>query len=374
MFSITIRRVFIKLSTIAFIILAVFSTGCEVQIRTVTAPTAPALLSTATLPVTPPQTVTETPLPPPPQPTIAPVEGVTSTQINVRAEPSTAGNVLGTISANTKVEITGKDPGESWWQINYPQGVDGKGWVTAQYVKTATQPEVPTIGGNQAEPNSGNVAVVQQQINVRSGPGTGFNSLGTLNARDVVRLTGKDSKGAWLQIDFPAGPEGTGWVNAAFVQAQGVENLPIITETGLVVGTGTPTVIPFTATPTVVPAWADNDSAGTPIASVIFEPEGTQSLIYNGDVSAPQGDSEDWIAFKPDGPFVFISLACSGSNSLEIEVTENSAPVSTYIDCGGQMKKTGVKPGANYLIHVQATPSAGGLQYTSYILTIKTEP
>jgi hypothetical protein len=33
-----------------------------------------------------------------------------------------------------------------------------------------------------------------------------------------------------------------------------------------------------------------------------------------------------------------------------------------------------VKPGANYLLHIQATPSTGGLQYTSYVLTIQTEP
>ena len=238
---------------------------------------------------------------------------MTSTQVNVRAEPSTASNVLGMIPANTKVEITGKDPGENWWQINYPQGVDGKGWVTAQYITTASKPEVPIIGGDEADPNNGNVAVVQQQLNVRSGPGTGFNSLGTLNPQDVVSLTGKDPNGAWLQIDFPqSGPEGKGWVNAAFVQAQGVENLPIITEAGLIVGTGTPTGIPSTPTPTVVPAWEDNDSPGSPIVSVIFEPTGTQTLIYNGDLSSPQGDSEDWIAFKPYSQFVFMSLECQG--------------------------------------------------------------
>ena len=373
MFSITILPVSIKRSTIAFILLAVLSTGCDIQVREA-APTAIPVLITATLPATPTQVPSETLLPPPPPPTIAPVKGVTSTQINVRVEPSTAANVLGMIPANTEVEITGKDPGENWWQINYPQGPDGKGWVTAQYVTTATRPEVPTIGGGQAGPQSGNVAVVQQQLNVRSGPGTGFNSLGTLNPQDVVKLTGKDSNGAWLQIDFQAGPEGKGWVHAAFVQAQGVENLPIITETGLVVGTGTPTIIPLTATPTVVPAWADHDSPTTPIVSVIFEPTGTRSLIYNGDVSAPQGDSEDWIAFKPDGPFVFMSLACHGSDSIKIDMAENALPLSTSIRCGDQLKKTSVNPGSNYLVHVQATSSAGGLEYTSYILTIKTEP
>ena len=376
MFSITILPVSIKVSTIAFVILAILSTGCEVQVREAAVPTASPLPLPATLPATPTQAPSETPLPSPPQPTVAPVEGVTSTQVNVRAEPSTAGDVLGMIPANTKVEITGKDPGENWWQINYPQGVDGKGWVTAQYVKTATQPEVPTIGGDQANPNNGNVAVVQQQLNVRSGPGTSFNSLGTLNPQDVVTLTGKDSNGAWLQVEFPkgAGPEGKGWVNATFVQAQGVENLPIVAETGLIIGTGTPTVIPATPTPTIVPAWADHDSSATPIVSVIFEPAGTQTLIYDGDVSSPQGDPEDWIAFKPYGSFVFISLECSGNGSINADITENSLPVNTSINCGDQMKKTAVKAGANYLVHLQAAPSTGGLQYINYVLTVKVRP
>jgi uncharacterized protein YraI len=302
------------------------------------------------------------------------VEGLTSTQVNVRAEPSTASNVLGMIPPNTRVEITGKDPGESWWQINYAQGVDGKGWVTAQYVAAAGTAEIPVIGGNEADPNNGNVAVIQQQLNVRSGPGTDFNSLGTLDPQDVVSLTGKDPNGSWLQIEFAPGPEGKGWVNAAFVQGQGVENLPIITEEGQVIGTGTPTSIPPTPTATLVPAWEDHDSPASPVASVIFEPTGTQSLIYNGDLSAPQGDPEDWISFQSYTSLVYASLECKGSGALHIEMIAGSQPLPLEIACGDQMKQIPVKAGSNYLLHVESTLTTGNLQYTNYILTIKTRP
>ena len=319
-----------------------------------------------------------TPLRPPlrSQPTVVPVEGTTATQINVRAEPSTASNILGIIPANTKVEITGKDAGENWWEINYPQGQGsgGKGWVTAQYITTATNPDVPIIGGAAVDPNDGNAAVVQQQLNVRSGPGTDFNSLGVLNPQDVVRVTGKDQNGIWLQIDFDSGPEGKGWVNAAFVQAQGVENLRILTEAGVIVGTGTPTGIPFTPTPTVIPAWADNDSPGSPLASVIFEPMGTRTLIYNGDISSPEGDPQDWIAFTPYGKIIFAGLACGGKGSPKVEMTGNALSASTELTCGDQMKQIIVQPGLNYLIHLQVISSADDLQYINYILTIKTSP
>lgn len=292
----------------------------------------------------------------------------------MRAEPSTVGNVLGIIPANTRVEITGKDPGENWWQINYPQGVDGKGWVTAQYITTASTPEVPTIGGEGTGPNSGNVAIVQQQLNVRSGPGTDFNSLGTLNPQDVVSLTGKDQNGAWLQIDFAVGSEGKGWVNAAFVQAQGVESLPIVTEAGVVLGTGTPTGIPPTFTPTVVPAWEDQDSPSNPVVSVTFEQTGTQTLIYNGDVSAPTGDSQDWIAFTPEDNIIFAGLACTGSASLQMQLIEKDMPASLDIACGQALKAIPVKAGSQYLVHLQAIPSTGELQYINYVLTVKTTP
>jgi uncharacterized protein YraI len=295
---------------------------------------------------------------------------VTATQVNVRAEPSTAGKVLGVIPANMRVEITGKDPGENWWQINYPQSVDGKGWVTAQYVTTANPAEVPIIGGAAADPNTGNIAIIQQQLNVRSGPGTGFNSLGTLNPQDVVGLTGKDPDGAWLQIDFAAGPDGKGWVNAAFVQATGVENLPIITESGLVVGTGTPTDIPFTPTPTVVPAWEDHDSPNNPIINVTFDPGRTHTLIYNGDVSAPIGDMEDWIQFTPFSERILLEISCKGSE-LHIELMQERETLAQTTCTWHQV--VSVQPDRAVQVHIRAT-SSQLLNYSSYTLNIKTIP
>ena len=306
---------------------------------------------------------------------MSPVTGTTVTQLNVRAEPSTASNVLGIIPANSQVQITGKDLGGNWWQILYPQGQDGKGWVTSQYVTATNATEVPVIGdGDGVDPNSGNTAVVQQQINVRSGPGTGFNALGTLNARDVIRLTGKDANNTWLQIEFPAGPDGKGWVNAAFVQAKGVESLPIVTEAGEVIGTGTPTGIPPTVTPTVLPAWTDNDSQNNPIASVVFEPLGTNTLIYGGDISSPEGDSEDWIQFTPYTDTVIASLECKNENLLQVRILENGQPTSLQLSCNESGRPLAVKAGSEYLVDVKTSQFPGGLQYSSYIIKIQSSP
>jgi uncharacterized protein YraI len=347
--------------------------SCGVQIKEADA-TSTTFVLTSTLPATLTPSPTDAPLPPLPQPTVAPIEGISSTQINVRSEPSTVGNVLGVILPDTRVEIIGKDPAGNWWQILYPEGVDGKGWVTAQYVTTVGTPEVPVVGGNVVDPKNGNVAIIQQQINIRSGPGTSFNSLGVLNPQDVVSLTGKDATGAWLQISLSVGPDGKGWVNAAFVQAKGVENLPIITETGEIVGTGTPTGIPSTPTPTVIAAWADDDSMNNPVVSVTFEPGGTRSFIYNGDVSTPEGDSQDWINFIPYGQTVFISIECAGQPQPPIDLVVNSLIVQADLHCADRMKRIDVNAGSSYFLHLQMPSSTTGLQYLSYTITIQSGP
>jgi hypothetical protein len=97
-------------------------------------------------------------------------------------------------------------------------------------------------------------------------------------------------------------------------------------------------------------------------------------LIYDGDLSSPQGDAEDWIAFRPDGSFVFVSLECKGSDAISVEMTENSLPMDTPIRCGDRMKRVPVNPDSDHLVHLQADPASETLRYTNYILTIKTRP
>jgi uncharacterized protein YraI len=359
--------------TVLFLILFFLSgAGCSARPENAVVPTTTAGMVTATLPSTLSPAATDTSLPPPATPTVTPAEGTTTTQLNVRAEPSTASNVLGIIPANTKVQITGRDPAGNWWQILYSQGQAGKGWVTAQYITAANGTAVPVIGaGNGVDEGSGDAAIIQQQLNVRSGPGTDFNSLGTLNSKDTVRLTGKDANSTWLQIEFSGGPDGKGWINAAFVQARGVENLPIIGEAGEAIGTQTPTGIPPTSTPTVVPARADNDTQNNPIASVVFDPFGTNTLIYSGDVSAPEGDSEDWIQFTPFNDIVYASLDCAGRNDLQVSIFENGKASTLVLSCGEKQKLLTVSAGSVYLVRLQASQSSGGLQYASYRIKIQ---
>ena len=354
-----------KLTVHIALITSVFLVGCSLSIQTDFPTATPQPIITGTLPsaLTPRPSGT----PPPPAPTIAPAPGTTSTQVNVRAEPSTAGEVLGILAANVTVQIVGQDPGGNWWQILYEAGPNGKGWVTAQFIQTATRPEVPVIGGGGTEPGSGISAVVIQQLNVRSGPGTNFNSLGILNADDVVLLKGRNRDGTWFQIEFAGGPEGRGWVSAGFIRAEDAEALPIISEAGEVVGTGTLVDTPPPPTPTVIPAPLDSDSTNHPIETILFERAGTRTLIYNGDVSTPQGDVEDWIAFTPYDNVVFVSIRCTGNGSLRAEIVGSGVSLA----CNEAEKAIPVQAETVNLLHVEASPNSGALQYVNYILTIK---
>ena len=357
-----------------FFIFTLLITGCNANLTTPASGTPTAFIITATLPPSALPASTGTLPPPTPAPTTALIEGAAVTQLNVRPEPSTAGEALGMIESSAKVQIIGKDPSGNWYEIVYAQGPDGKGWVTAQYVDVQNKDAIPAIGGAAAS-GSGPSGVVLQQVNVRSGPGTDFDALGTLNPKDVVRLTGKDSSGTWFQIQYAAGPDGKGWVTAAYLQASDAESLPIIGQTGEVVGTGTPTGIPPTITPTLVAAAQDGDTAESPAVDISFSPTGARSLMYSSDVSSPEGDSEDWIQFTPYGSSVSASLTCTGNGSLVVELWQNGAPSQNWdgLDCGEQGKILSVRAKEHYLIRVSAAAS-DNLAYVHFTLAIETIP
>ena len=155
---------------------------------------------------------------------------------------------MGLLEAFSKVQVIAKDAGGNWYQVLHPAAPDGKGWVRAQYIQVPDPAQIPPLSGAPGA-GTGFSGTVNQQVNVRSGPGTSFNSLGTLNPQDSVTLTGRNPDGTWLQIVFRAGPEGLGWIAAGFIQTTQTEALPIIGVQGQVVGTGTPRGGPSRAHP-----------------------------------------------------------------------------------------------------------------------------
>ena len=64
-------------------------------------------------------------------------------------------------------------------------------------------------------------AITADILNVRKGPGTNYGALGQLQQNDVVEIAGKNVDGSWLQVVYPTGTIGRGWISTSYAQIRG---------------------------------------------------------------------------------------------------------------------------------------------------------
>ena len=93
----------------------------------------------------------------------------------------------------------------------------------------AQQPTVAiaTVTGTPEGPTA-RVNADQEQINVRSGPGTHYGEIGVLVSGQVVPAYGKSALGEWIQIQYAGVSEGIGWVYSPLVTLNRGGELPIV--------------------------------------------------------------------------------------------------------------------------------------------------
>jgi len=125
--------------------------------------------------------------------------------LNVRSGPGTNNAVIGSLSHNAAVTITGESSG--WYKITY-SGKDG--YVSAAFVildgqtpQTPPAPQTKTVYVN--TPGSA--------LNVRNGAGTNFAVLGTLKHAEKVTVT--DHNNDWYKLTFGGT---TGYISRSFTQ------------------------------------------------------------------------------------------------------------------------------------------------------------
>jgi len=221
---------------------------------------------------------------------------------------------------------------------------------------------------------------VIQKLNVRSGPGTTFETLGLLEPGLMVSLTGKNTTASWFQIDYQAGPSGRGWVTSQYVQTDSAADLPVLNDFGSVITTGTPSGSIIAPTPTVGPAYIDGDSYVSPAIRVTFSGAGTHQFLYSSQVSTPDGDTEDWIEFQPyaasgTNARLTISLDCTGNGTLAVELWQGNTLLSGWgtLACGAMGKSILLPAGHVYLMRL--APIAGdGLRLLAYTLRVQNNP
>jgi uncharacterized protein YraI len=308
------------------------------------------------------------------------IPGETTTQVNVRAGPGTTYESLGLLGQGAALQVTLKSGDGLWYRILYPPAGDGFGWVAAAYVRLPEGSEVP---GEATPLPDGPTGSVLQRLNVRSGPATSFESLGLLETGTIVVLTARNTTGAWFQIEYPAGPGGRGWVTAQYILTSMSEDLPVLDDFGQPLSTGTPGEgLPAASpTPTPAPAPEDGDSSASPAVSIIFASGGTRTFTYSSQVSAPDGDANDWVEFTPFASLpgaqarLRISLSCQGSGGLLIELWQGGIPLADWgaLACGASGQSLLLTPGVAYQLRLSAQPG-DGLRSVAYRLTLENLP
>jgi hypothetical protein len=119
----------------------------------------------------------------------------------------------------------------------------------------AQQPtvDIATVTGTPSGPTA-RVNADQDQINVRSGPGTDYAVIGVLVAGQVVPAYGKSAAGLWIQIAYPGVEGGVAWVYSPLVTLIRGGELPIVEPPPTPTPRVTPTIDPTLAAQFVVEA------------------------------------------------------------------------------------------------------------------------
>ena len=170
------------------------------------------------------------------------VEAVT----NVRGGPGTGFDSVGRLPADSAVRVVGRLENSSWWQIDFEGAPNRKGWVSASVVEffgdSSSVPvvEAPTAPNSAVvETTKAVVTVPTGGVNVRSGPGLNFETLGKLAEGTDYAVAAKDSSGEWWQIEYAAGEDGLAWVAVSVVDFNGNE-----AGVSIVTGPSAPTATP----------------------------------------------------------------------------------------------------------------------------------
>ncbi|MFD1775271.1 N-acetylmuramoyl-L-alanine amidase [Paenibacillus rhizophilus] len=140
---------------------------------------------------------------------------VYATSLKVRSEPASAAAVKGSVKGGSIVTVTEEQHG--WAKIS---AGNMTGWVAGYYLKKAggaaasdpisrTAANVHTAGGRST------ATVTADSLRIRSGPGTGYDAVGSLKARDIVTVLSRRS--GWLNIRTASGA--AGWVAEPYVTA-----------------------------------------------------------------------------------------------------------------------------------------------------------
>lgn len=152
----------------------------------------------------------------------------TTASLNVRSSASTSGSVVGSLSNSTTVKVVAQKSGSSvngnktWYKLSTG------GWITAAYVKDASNTSSPSTGGSSSNNSNSSNNSAEQAIsknlqtttgmNVRSNASTTASIVSSLSSNAVVKAvaqkkgTSVNGNTTWYKLSSG------GWITAAYVK------------------------------------------------------------------------------------------------------------------------------------------------------------
>jgi uncharacterized protein YraI len=219
------------------------SASAEIPPATITSTPTFFPTSTSTSVITATETGVPTPMHPtviPPTPAASSATALTKDYVHVRSGPGLLYPVYGLLPPQTQAEIVGISPDNQWWAVKVPVSTapDGIGWINGQYITTTltqgmpviTPPPLPEQVTIPTPPLAGAFVTTVEPVNVRSGPSTDYPVYGVAPLGTTAQAIGVSADGNWWEVSLPTNlaPNGTGWISAAYVTTQNVQNVPVI--------------------------------------------------------------------------------------------------------------------------------------------------
>lgn len=179
---------------------------------------------------------------------LLPLATVKDDLVNLRSGPGTSYELVGQAVLSDTLQIVGRNAAADWWQVCCTADKE-PAWVKAEFVQTdqpaqklaAVVPVVgtakPTAAATEIAPASTTPAITitgvisADLVNLRSGPGTQFEIVGSMTLSQTVQISGKDQTGKWWQVNGPTGRANAAWIISEFVAVDKkapTDKLPVV--------------------------------------------------------------------------------------------------------------------------------------------------
>jgi uncharacterized protein YgiM (DUF1202 family) len=160
-----------------------------------------------------------------PQPGYVSTEG----QVNLRASPSTGGNLIAQVPAGTVMSVLGRNPDGDWYHVRLDTGETG--WMLAELLQRHVGTIEAVYSATPQPPQRLGIAAIQARVlapagvNLRTGPDVGFPVVAALGNGTEVELVARSPYSPWVKVDS----NGTiGWIALIALQTESyIDALPV---------------------------------------------------------------------------------------------------------------------------------------------------